>query len=171
MSSDSNYKDVKSFHQKFSMLDFDTPSELTQRKLVERARFLLEEFQEFLDGCGLIPVIVDDDGYTPIKALGKLDFTYYPQSKQNISAQADSLVDLVYVALGTASMLGLPWGSLWDDVHKCNMAKVRGETHRKNKVDVCKPEGWEPPKTTEILLNHGYQTGLKDLRDDRDDNE
>ena len=53
-------------------------------------------------------------------------------------------------------MMGLPWQELWDDVQRANMAKERGTTKRGNVVDVMKPAGWQPPKTQEILVSHGY---------------
>lgn len=124
----SNFDDVKAFHRKFEMLDNDTPRHLTKRKLFERVEFLQEELMEL--------------------SVAVLD--------QDLAAQADALIDLVYVAMGTASMMGLPWEELWDDVHRANMAKVRGTTHRGNKVDVMKPEGWVGPKTMDILNRHGY---------------
>lgn len=70
--------------------------------------------------------------------------------------QADALVDLVYVAKGTAVMMGLPWPQLWDDVQRANMAKMRGVTHRGNKVDVMKPPGWVPPDGARILALAGW---------------
>lgn len=70
--------------------------------------------------------------------------------------QADALVDLVYVAKGTAVMMGLPWPELWDDVQRANMAKVRGATHRGNLVDVKKPPGWQPPNGAAILYQAGW---------------
>lgn len=76
-----------------------------------------------------------------------------------LDLQADALVDLVYVAKGTAVMMGLPWAELWDDVQRANMAKVRGTTHRGNLVDVCKPLGWEPPHGARILADAGWQYG------------
>lgn len=71
-----------------------------------------------------------------------------------LDLQADALVDLVYVAKGTAVMMGLPWTALWDDVQRANMAKVRGMTHRGNLVDVCKPDGWVGPRGAWILACH-----------------
>lgn len=73
-----------------------------------------------------------------------------------LDLQADALVDLVYVAFGTAVMMGLPWEELWDDVQRANMAKVRGMTHRGNLVDVAKPPGWVPPQGARILAEFSY---------------
>lgn len=123
------HADVRSFHKKFNQLSGDAPRHLTQRKLQERAAFLGEELQEFVNAAGV----------------------------QDMAGMADALIDIVYVAIGTADMMGLPWRDLWDDVQRANMAKVRGKTHRNlPHADVCKPPGWMPPRTMEILLRHGY---------------
>ena len=123
------FNDVKEFAKKFGHLAHDKPVHLTKRKLRERIDFLQEELDEFKKA-------VED---------------------QDLEEQADALVDLVYVALGTAVMLGLPWYDLWDDVHRANMAKRRGVGPRGHLVDCIKPVGWEPPKTLEILRASGYQ--------------
>jgi hypothetical protein len=77
---------------------------------------------------------------------------------------ADGLVDLVYVALGTAQFLGLPWQELWDEVQRANMTKVRAadaeesgrKTGRHHHFDVVKPEGFVPPDVAGILERRGF---------------
>lgn len=125
----SEFKDVREFHQKFNFMVHDVPVHLTKRKLLERARFMQEELNEF------------------IKAV----------EMQDLAEQADALIDLVYVAKGTAVQLGLPWKQLWDDVHRANMAKVRGVGKRGNLVDAIKPPGWVGPLTTTLLIQAGYE--------------
>lgn len=82
-----------------------------------------------------------------------------------LSLQADALIDLVYVAKGTAVMMGLPWAALWDDVQGANMRKVRGQTARGNLVDVCKPPGWIGPNTGYILAAADEPFGVADFYD------
>lgn len=147
--------DVAAFHTKFGLLHADVPRHLTRRKLKERVEFLLEELQEFAKGCGLEIVGVGPDGYH-----GNVAIIESGSGDQNLAEQADALVDLVYVAHGTAVMLGLPWKHLWDDVQRANMSKVRGMTKRGHAVDVTKPEGWVGPQTERILNTVGYQRGL-----------
>jgi len=120
--------DVIDFQEKLGQWKRGNIRHLTQRKLQERMELLQEELNEFGDAS----------------------------RAQDMAEQADALVDLVYVALGTANMLGLPWEELWADVHRANMAKQRGVGKRGHKVDVIKPTGWEGPKTMGILLAHGY---------------
>lgn len=121
--------DVRTFHVKFGLLAHHKPIHLTRRKLHERVECLEEEVREFRDA-----VLAQD--------LGK---------------QADALIDLVYFAKGTAVMMGLPWETLWDDVHRANMMKERGISHRGHKFDCVKPPNWIPPLTDVILYDAGYR--------------
>ena len=102
-------------------------SSLTEEQKHNRITLLKEELQEFITAC------IEDDIYE----------------------QADALVDLVYIALGTSNLMNLPFQELWDDVHRANMQKERGIKPSRNlKVDVVKPEGWIGPKTQEILKKY-----------------
>jgi predicted HAD superfamily Cof-like phosphohydrolase len=152
------FQDVRDFHQKFELLCFDNPARLTKRKLVERIEFMQEELNEFIEGCGLVTMENSDSPGIPV-------LSYEDDGEQDLAKQADALVDLVYVALGTASMMGLPWDWLWDDVQRANMAKVRGMTKRGHAVDVTKPPGWQGPQTERILELAGYQQDSEE-RDD-----
>lgn len=121
--------DVRDFQRRFKQLSHPgRPVHLTKRKLYERAECMREELMEFEEGV----------------------------DQQDLAAQADALIDLVYFAKGTAQMLGLPWEMLWSDVHSANMDKVPGFTKRGHLTDVTKPEGWVPPQTEIILSNAGY---------------
>lgn len=68
----------------------------------------------------------------------------------------DGLIDLVYVALGTAHIAGLPWQAGWDAVQKANMAKRRVEldedSPRGHHTDVVKPKGWTPPDIEQLVM-------------------
>jgi len=59
---------------------------------------------------------------------------------------ADALADLVYVALGTAHMMGIPFDEVFKVVHAANMQKQRGMTKRGMVYDAVKPEGWVGPE-------------------------
>lgn len=123
-----NFEMVKEFHKKFDMMVHDKPTDLTSKKLNERYDFMLEELTEFKNSI----------------------------EPRDMAGLADALVDIVYVAMGTAVQMGLPWEELFADVQRANMAKVRGITKRGVAVDCMKPEGWVSPKTDEILETAGY---------------
>ena len=146
---DRECNDVDAFHARFGQLRNFRPTHLTRRKLAERYNFMLEELLEGAAGAGLC-LCKDRDGDPVFLADGGLD--------QVMEMQADALVDLVYVAKGTAAMMGLPWRALWDDVQRANMSKVKGETHRKMGcgADIAKPPGRLPPETGAILRAAGY---------------
>jgi predicted HAD superfamily Cof-like phosphohydrolase len=65
--------------------------------------------------------------------------------------QLDALVDLVYVAMGTAYLHGFDFEEAWRRVHEANMAKVRGPSQRSGEYDVIKPEGWKPPYLGDLV--------------------
>lgn len=147
------FNDVFTFHKKFDQLHSVVPTHLTPRKLIERIKFMQEELNEFVEASGL--------ELTP-------EGEYYEAGFQDLALQADALVDLAYVTLGTAVMMGLPWSKLWNDVQRANMAKERGISHRGNLVDCVKPEGWVPPKTVEILRLAGYNPQNIEFKDDQE---
>lgn len=125
---DPEYADVRRFHQKIGLLVTDAPTHLTGRKLKERIEFLQEELDEFGDCAAL----------------------------QDLKGMFDALLDIVYVAKGTAVMMGLPWAEGWREVQRSNMEKVPGVTHRGHQVDAKKPEGWLPPRLDLVLRIAGY---------------
>lgn len=136
---DKELEDVREFMRKFGQLPLDRdgkemagPHPVAMRKLEERFKFLKEELEEF-------------------------EMNISNSDNINVFAElADALVDLVYVAKGTALLMGLPWNELWNDVQRANMAKVRGVGKRGNLVDCIKPVGWEPPHGAKILRDAGF---------------
>lgn len=72
----------------------------------------------------------------------------------------DHIVDSVYVLLGLAANLGLPFDPAFGIVHAFNMQKLLGPKGPIFREDgkVMKPEGWEPPnaKLFELCLQ-GYK--------------
>jgi len=137
-----NFRDVGDFHHKFD-LDHTScshaasnvgPRDVTRDLVDFRVRFLHEELTELMTAI--------DQRDTP--------------------GIADALVDLVYVALGTAHLFGFPWEELWDEVQRANMAKERATSaaasKRSSAFDVINPEGWTPPDIAGVLRAHGWRT-------------
>lgn len=79
----------------------------------------------------------------------ELDETIHAMSQGDIPGVADGLVDLIYVAIGTAIAYGIDLRPVWDAVQAANMAKVGGPTRADGKV--LKPEGWQPPDIEGVL--------------------
>jgi len=112
-------RDVADFHE-LILNDYAdvTPSLVSEEYCLERARFIHEELTEFAEAT----------------------------NSGDIVGAADALADIVYVALGTAYKMGLPFDEIWQAVQSANMHKVRGMTKRGNKIDAVKPEGWVGPE-------------------------
>lgn len=71
-----------------------------------------------------------------------------------VEDQADALVDFIYFALGRMVEMGLAPGPFFDEVHRANMDKERGEKPTRSGsggFDAIKPEGWNPPDFSELL--------------------
>lgn len=112
-------KDVADFHELIlSTPAGSAPTLVSQEYCVERASFMHEELTEFAEAA----------------------------HARDIVGVADALADIVYVALGTAYTMGLPFDEVWAAVQSANMRKVRGTTKRANKIDAAKPEGWVGPE-------------------------
>lgn len=123
-----NYQDIQNFHNKFGVPTATEPSFLGTELYGFRSKFMQEELDEFQTACAGL----------------------------DMEGAADALIDLVYVAMGTADMMGLPWQALWDEVQRANMSKVRAEraeqSARGTAFDVIKPAGWEPPDHCDALI-------------------
>mgnify|MGYP003139862200 FL=1 len=114
-------KDIEEFHKKF-----DLPRRhgiKNNKDIVDfRIKFLEEELRELKEG-------VEDNDDAKI---------------------LDSLVDIVYVAIGTAYIFDYPFWVAWKEVQDANMKKERKESAR-SKFDVTKPKGWKHPDIKQVL--------------------
>lgn len=121
------FKSIEEFHQRFQLNGPEKPSALSPEQIEFRTQFLYEELHEYQDAT----VINDLEG------------------------QLDALVDLVYVALGTAYLHGFDFNEAFRRVHAANMGKVRAERQEDSKrgstFDVVKPEGWTPPDLSDLV--------------------
>jgi predicted HAD superfamily Cof-like phosphohydrolase len=113
------FQDVADFHRRvIAQAPSESPSLISQKFVFERFRFMQEELDEFVTAA------FDGD----------------------MVGAADGLTDLVYVAVGTMYLMGLPFNDIWNAVQSANMRKVRGMTKRGNAFDAAKPEGWVGPE-------------------------
>lgn len=123
-------KDIEDFHKKFELHPLTKPGFLSKDLTNFRIKFMEEELLEF------------------IKAY----------RENNLHDAFDALIDLTYVVLGTAYLMGLPFENAWDEVHKANMQKIRAEnslqSKRSNVHDVIKPAGWVKPDLNKFLVDN-----------------
>lgn len=142
----SDFTDVGDFHRKFGLAHVDSahgkepcdegapgPRPVDEDLINFRLGFLEEELREFEEG-------VEEGNHAKV---------------------FDSLIDLVYVALGTAHLLGYPWQEGWNLVQAANMKKQRAaadgsDSKRGSPFDVVKPPGWVPPDIDLLLFGHGF---------------
>ena len=115
------FQAIKEFHEKFGLTGPTSPSLLNGEMSDFRIQFMNEEWEEYVDAAA-----TDD-----------------------LESMLDALVDLVYVALGTAYLHGFDFNEAFRRVHNANMEKVRAESENDSKrgttYDVVKPDGWNPP--------------------------
>lgn len=103
----------------------------TSQEVDFRTAFLFEEISEFVRGYG----------------------------ERDLSKMSDALVDIVWVALGTAHYLGIPFDALWKEVRRANMEKRPWQEGDQIKprntmgLEVTKPEGWKPPNIAGVIKN------------------
>tara|TARA_R110000824_G_scaffold167181_6_gene343984 strand:+ start:5477 stop:5905 length:429 start_codon:yes stop_codon:yes gene_type:complete len=141
----SNFDDVGRFHKKFglpfsppidSIADDErkTPKWLDVETQMFRVRFIKEELDE-------------------------LENAYI---NKDLTQVADALVDIVYVAMGTAHLHNLPWEELWNEVQQTNLAKQRVSSLKDSKrmsiFDVVKPKNWKAPRIKAILKKFGWKS-------------
>lgn len=114
----SYYNAVQQFHSK--VLDvYDTkPTFVLPVKFSQRVAFMEEEIEE----------------------LGQAYIN------EDLVGVADALADLIYVAIGTAHMMGIDMDKVFKVVHAANMRKQRGITKRGMVYDAIKPAGWVGPE-------------------------
>lgn len=144
------FRDIELFHKKFELAPTENPGhQLPDDLLKFRIMFMLEELKEYCDAVGLRFVT---------NTNVPLDTGTVPTTKAFDAEQAfDALIDLVYVALGTAYMHRFPFNDGWARVQAANMAKVRASgadderSKRKHSADIVKPEGWKPPVLFDLL--------------------
>ena len=120
-------KDIDSFHKKFKFEKNDNVVIPDDNELVNfRTSFLMEELAEYTNAI----------------------------TKKDSAAALDALVDIVYIALGTAWLFNLPFEKAWNEVQKANMSKIRTKSKSKKRgtsFDVVKPKGWIAPDIEQII--------------------
>lgn len=139
------FRDVTLFHEKFGLSPTEDHGHRLPADLIQfRIKFMLEELREYCDAVET-----------------RLPFEEFEQIENRMTFDAekafDALIDLVYVALGTAFLHRFPFNDGWRRVQAANMSKVRAESAddprstRKHSADIVKPAGWQPPCHVDLL--------------------
>ena len=118
------FKDVENFHKAFGQRIGTKPELPNDNERSLRMRLLAEEFSEYNSA----------------------------EYDNDLIEVADALADIIYIALGTAVSYGIPLDTIFDEVHRSNMAKlVDGKVFRRADGKIKKPDGWQPPDIKSIL--------------------
>jgi predicted HAD superfamily Cof-like phosphohydrolase len=159
------FSDVADFHDKYSLEYEGPPRELDHDMSLFRMGFMVEELAEYAIASGYTNIAkVLNDLHEQIKNDSRW-LTKRNEGGRNLEVQFDSLIDLVYVALGTAYLHGTDFPEGWYRVHTANMKKVRvakpEDSTRKSKFDVVKPRGWEPPDLSDLVASPAAKAAEK----------
>ena len=113
------HKKVQEYHEIFGHPLALNPTPLSQDRIIHRAGFMAEELAEFLKA-----------------------------SPDDLVAQSDALLDLLYFVLGTFVEMGVDPAPLFDAVHQANMDKLWDGQPRYNPTNgkTLKPPGWVGPE-------------------------
>lgn len=120
------WQDIVDFHVRFGLEYKGPPRPLEEELSQFRQKFMQEELNEYGEAV----------------------------ANGDREKQFDALIDLVYVAVGTAYMHGFHFPEGWRRVQAANMAKIRGtkeSSTRGSSYDVIKPAGWTPPTLTDLV--------------------
>lgn len=148
------FDDVGAFHRKFgvpSAADDRPPHHLDSGDFIYRFKFLLEELAEYADaqtanGVAAATRKLRDQIDDLVAVLG------INPSKVNLAESLDALVDLAWIAIGTAHFHHFPFDEAWAEVRRANMEKERGPTAaRGHALDIRKPAGWKPPDLASVI--------------------
>jgi predicted HAD superfamily Cof-like phosphohydrolase len=134
------HADVFAFHRKFQVPMAAEPSLLDPVAFDYRQKFLQEEVNEVEQA----------------------------HAQGDVRAVARELMDVSWMAIGTALMMGVPWTACWQELVRANMDRVRASSagdhrsKRHNSMDVVKPPNWREPDFT-LFMGKGpwptFQTG------------
>ena len=132
----SNFRNVSSMYWNFGLVDASSgiPRLIEDDTARFRLKALLEELQEL------------EEGY----------------QEKNLPKIADSLVDLVVFALGTAVLHNLPWEDLFAEVMRANndkipqFSKLKERNGTTGSIDLIKPANWKGPDIEKVLSSCGW---------------
>lgn len=126
------FRDVVDFHKKYGIQYDGSPRLLDKDYAAFRIARQREEIQEYSDAV----------------------------EAGDLEAQLDALIDLIYIALGTAHLQGFArFNEGWKRVHEANMRKELSSPKNPGKYgalgdkrDIVKPAGWVAPDLSDLVV-------------------
>jgi len=145
MGGSSNWaRDVRDFHKACGTVDPTEPTWPSYEKRSLRYHLQFEEGNEL--SAELLP--------EHCLFVGQF-LPHAVESQEHLAALAKEIVDVIYVAVGTALSCGININAVWEAVHASNMAKVDpaiGKVRRRDDGKILKPEGWQTPDIKKVLF-------------------
>ncbi len=149
------FQQVKEFTEKTSLEKLPSePRAMTEDGIRFISRMVISELMELASTVSDKPIdLVKECCQTdfPKKYKGNTD----PQIArvQQIAAQADALIDMIYYICNVASRNGIDLGPVFQEVQKANMAKVHpdGTVKRREDGKILKPDGWKEPDIESVI--------------------
>lgn len=153
------FDDIKAFHEKFTGLGEHRPAgpqELDDELALFRIGFMIEEVAEYAQSSGFTNISRSlNELHDNIKRKSRW-LNRRNEGGRDLEIQFDSIIDLIYVALGTAFHHGVDFNEGWRRVHAANMRKVLAKSPEDSKrgyrFDVVKPKNWSPPDLSDLVL-------------------
>lgn len=129
--------------------DRPTVPHASDRKL--RAMLLWEETLETIEALGVR--VVDFTGEAITKGTDDVHFEALPDSEFDLIEAIDGCIDVIVIATGTLSTIGVPDRPHQLEVDHANLRKIPadGACKRRDDGKLLKPEGWEPPNHLRVL--------------------
>jgi predicted HAD superfamily Cof-like phosphohydrolase len=114
-----------------------------------RAKLILEEAIETVHALGFSFYIENDSraGVRPEHG----DIVFLEKGEPDLVAIADGCADISVVTVGTLSACGILADRLLEVVDESNLAKFRGDAHRREDGKWVKPSDWQPPDIQGVL--------------------
>lgn len=142
------FRDIQDFHNRFGLTYNGPPRHLPDHLGPFRTKFMGEELAEYISPYKSI----QDEMKYRIEQMLKAQVGL---EEPPLEKQFDALIDLVYVAVGTAYLHGFDFNAGWERVHEANMQKVRArkesDSVRGSTYDVVKPPGWTAPDLSDLV--------------------
>jgi len=125
----SNRDEVEEFHEAFGLPRPDKFTVPSNETITLRKKLINEELKELMD---------------------ELDVMMSSSNKTNAVKISKELCDLVYVVLGLAVTLGIPFDDCFDEVHRSNMSKLTkdGKVLTREDGKVLKSDQYSPADLT-----------------------
>jgi len=122
------------------------------------------DVEEFMKACGQDVVYASERGVENFTEQAELyknliveEFheTIAAFADKDIVEVADGLADMVWVIMGLASTLDIPFHKVWDEVKASNMSKtVKGKVKRREDGKILKPDTYFRPDIRKAMDLH-----------------